>query len=109
MIRPTPAVEAIPATTPFIGPEQLMRETGQRELVRLGANESAFGPSPRAIAAMAAELPRLSWYGDPESLDLRDLLAAKHDCSPARILVGSGIDDLMGRPFARSSDRASRL
>lgn len=96
MIRPTPAVEAIPATTPFIGPEQLMRETGQRELVRLGANESAFGPSPRAIAAMAAELPRLSWYGDPESLDLRDLLAAKHDCSPARILVGSGIDDLMG-------------
>jgi histidinol-phosphate aminotransferase len=96
LIRPTPAVEAIPATTPFIGPEQLMRETGQRELVRLGANESALGPSPRAIAAMAAELPRLSWYGDPESLDLRDLLAAKHDCSPTQIVVGSGIDDLMG-------------
>ncbi|HEX3370159.1 MAG TPA: aminotransferase class I/II-fold pyridoxal phosphate-dependent enzyme [Candidatus Cybelea sp.] len=96
MIRPIPAVEAIPATTPFIGPEQLMRETGQHELVRLGANESAFGPSPKAVAAMAAELPRLSWYGDPESLDLRDLLAAKHGCSPAQIVVGSGIDDLMG-------------
>ena len=75
MIRPTPAVEGLPATTPFIGPEQLMRETGRRELVRLGANESAFGPSPIAMAAMTAELPRLSWYGDPESLDLRDALA----------------------------------
>ncbi|HVA32524.1 MAG TPA: aminotransferase class I/II-fold pyridoxal phosphate-dependent enzyme, partial [Candidatus Baltobacteraceae bacterium] len=96
MIRPTPAIEAIPATTPFVGPEQLMRETGRRELVRLGANESAFGPSPKAVAAMRAELERLNWYGDPESLDLRDALAAKHGCRPDQIVVGSGIDDLMG-------------
>ncbi|MGA8661673.1 MAG: aminotransferase class I/II-fold pyridoxal phosphate-dependent enzyme, partial [Candidatus Cybelea sp.] len=83
-------------TTPFIGPEQLMRETGRRELVRLGANESAFGPSPKAMAAMTADLPRLSWYGDPESLDLRDALAEKHGCAPSQIVVGAGIDDLMG-------------
>lgn len=96
MIRPTPAIEAIPATTPFVGPEQLMRETQQRDLVRLGANESAFGPSPKAVAAMARDLPRLSWYGDPESLDLRDALAKKHACEASQIVVGSGIDDLMG-------------
>jgi histidinol-phosphate aminotransferase len=96
MIRPTPAIEAIPSTTPFVGPEQLMRETGNRELLRLGANESAFGPSPAACAAMAAELERLSWYGDPESLDLRDALALKHRCLSEQISVGSGIDDLMG-------------
>jgi histidinol-phosphate aminotransferase len=96
VIRPSPAVEAIPAMTPFIGPEQLMRETHQRELVRLGANESAFGPSPRAVAAMTRELPRLSWYGDPESLDLREALADKHRCRPEQIVVGSGIDELMG-------------
>lgn len=73
-----------------------MRETGRSELVRLGANESAFGPSPRAVAAMTAELPHLSWYGDPESLDLRDALAEKHRCSPDQITIGSGIDDVMG-------------
>ena len=73
-----------------------MRETGQRDLVRLGANESAFGPSPKAVAAMSAELERLSWYGDPESLDLRDALALKHGCRPSQIVVGAGIDDLMG-------------
>jgi histidinol-phosphate aminotransferase len=96
LIHPTRAVEAIPATTPFVGPEQLMRETGQRELVRLGANESAFGPSPNAVAAMSSELTRLAWYGDPESLDLRDALARKHACRPQQIVVGAGIDDLMG-------------
>jgi histidinol-phosphate aminotransferase len=109
VIRPTPAVEAIPASTPFIGPEQLMRETGQNELVRLGANESAFGPSPKAVRAMSAQLERLSWYGDPESLDLRDALAEKHGCTPAQIVVGAGIDDLMGltvRAFVGTGDRA---
>src|ERR1700735_2531575 len=86
-----------------------MRETGQRELVRLGANESAFGLSPKALAAMRAELERLSWYGDPESLDLRDALAQRHGCRPEQILVGSGIDDLMGlavRAFVAPGGRA---
>ncbi len=73
-----------------------MRENGHTELVRLGANESAFGPSPKAVEAMSAELERLSWYGDPDSFALREALAAKHRCSVEQILVGSGIDDLMG-------------
>ncbi len=109
VIRPTRAVEEIPLTTPFIGPEQLMRERGQRDLVRLGANESAFGPSPKAVSAMANELARLSWYGDPESLDLRDALAEKHDCRPQQIVVGAGIDELMGlavRAFLAPGDAA---
>ena len=81
---------------PFLGPERIMRERGHSELLRLGANESAFGPAPSAIAAMAAELERTAWYGDPDSLDLRDALARKHDCTPEHISIGSGIDDLMG-------------
>lgn len=96
VIRPTPAVEAIPAMTPFVGPEQLMRETGNDELVRLGANESAFGPSPKAIEAMEAELPRIAWYGDPESYELRCELANKHGCSVDELVVTAGIDDVMG-------------
>src|SRR5690242_6825525 len=82
--------------TPFIGPEQLMREGGHAALLRLGANESAFGPSPKAVEAMAAELPHLAWYGDPDSYDLRAALALRHGCGIENISVGSGIDDLMG-------------
>jgi histidinol-phosphate aminotransferase len=82
--------------TPFVGPEQLMRETGRSSLVRLGANESAFGPSPAAVAAMGAELERLWWYGDPESYEVREALARKHNVGVDEVLVGAGIDDLMG-------------
>jgi histidinol-phosphate aminotransferase len=96
VIRPAPLVEAIAPMTPFIGPEQLMRETGRSELVRLGANESAFGPSPQAVAAMTAELEQLWWYGDPESYELRVALARKHGVAVDEVLVGAGIDDLMG-------------
>jgi histidinol-phosphate aminotransferase len=91
-----PHIEAIPALTPFIGPEQLMREGGHNSLLRLGANESAFGPSPIAVEAMARELPRISWYGDPESYDVRCALALVHGCAPENLIVGSGIDDVMG-------------
>lgn len=73
-----------------------MREGGHAALLRLGANESAFGPSPKAVEAMARELPRLSWYGDPESYDLRSALAVRHGCGLENVCVGSGIDDLMG-------------
>jgi len=96
VVRPAPAIEAIAPMTPFIGPEQLMRETGRSSLVRLGANESAFGPSPAAVAAMSAELERLWWYGDPDSYELREALARKHGVQVEELLVGAGIDDLMG-------------
>ena len=94
--QPTPLVAAVPPSTPFVAPEVLARRLGLREMLRLGANESAFGPSPRAIAAMRDAVAKTSWYGDPESLELRDALAARHACSPAEIVVACGIDDLMG-------------
>jgi histidinol-phosphate aminotransferase len=77
MVRPVPIVAGLPATTPFIGPERLMRERGVDAIVRLGANESAFGPSPEAVAAMSDQLHRLAWYGDPDSFELRAALAAR--------------------------------
>jgi histidinol-phosphate aminotransferase len=64
--------------------------------VRLGANESAFGPPPAALAAMRAAVEQASWYGDPESLALRAALAERHGCDPERIVIGAGIDDLLG-------------
>ena len=94
--RPTAAIAALPSTTPFVAPEELARTAGLHSLLRLGANESAFGPSPRAVAAMRDELPRLSWYGDPSSSDLRAALAERFGCTVDCITVTSGIDDLLG-------------
>lgn len=107
--QPTEQIRAVPATTPFVAPEELARRAGRKSLVRLGANESSFGPSPRAIAAMQAAVPQTNWYGDPESLELRTALAAKHRCAIENLVVGSGIDDLLGlivRAFLAPGDAA---
>ncbi|MDH2909423.1 MAG: aminotransferase class I/II-fold pyridoxal phosphate-dependent enzyme [Candidatus Eremiobacteraeota bacterium] len=96
MIRPNSTIDAISAGEPFIGPERIMRERGLDSMLRLGANESAFGPSPRAIAAMSAELPHLAWYGDPDSHALRGALAERWATLLDDILITSGIDELLG-------------
>ncbi|THH37324.1 pyridoxal phosphate-dependent aminotransferase [Aliishimia ponticola] len=92
--RLTPLAASLPATVPFVGPETQERQRGAPFLARLGANESIFGPSPRAVEAMAkAE----HWkYGDPENHDLRHALAAHLGATPENIVVGEGIDGLLG-------------
>lgn len=92
----TPLVENLPATTPFVGPETLERANGSRFKARIGANESAFGISPKAVAAMQESLPFSSWYADPESYELREVLAAKHGVAMDEICIDAGIDTLLG-------------
>ncbi len=87
-------VAALPASVPFVGPETIERETGIRFKARLGANESAFGISPKAQEAMQAAAATVSYYGDPTSFDLRTELARRHDLNFENILVGSGIDGI---------------
>jgi histidinol-phosphate aminotransferase len=91
----TALVAALPATVPFVPPEALERASGRPLVLRLGANESRFGVSPRAADAMRAAVERQWCYGDPESHDLRAALAARHGCTPANVSVGAGIDDLI--------------
>lgn len=94
--RYTPLVETLPATVPFVGPETQERARGRRFTARLGANESVFGPSPAAIAAMASAARDAWMYGDPENHDLREAIAAHHGLTPANVVVGEGIDGLLG-------------
>jgi histidinol-phosphate aminotransferase len=94
--RYTDIVAGLPATVPFVGPEAQERARGAAFAARLGANESVFGPSPRAVAAMT-EAARETWmYGDPEVHDLRHALAAHHGVKAENIVVGEGIDGLLG-------------
>lgn len=106
--KPTAAIAALPLVRPFIAPEELARRAGHATLLRLGANESAFGPPPAAVAAMREALGSTSLYGDPESMELREALARRHACGAENITVGSGIDDLLAlvvRTYLAPGDR----
>jgi histidinol-phosphate aminotransferase len=93
-VRLTPLAQSLPSTVPFVGPETQERAAGRVFDARLGANENVFGPSPRAVEAMAATQKWM--YGDPESYDLRQALAAHHGITSEHIIVGEGIDGLLG-------------
>ena len=92
--RLTPLAQSLPASVPFVGPEAQERARGAAFDARLGANENVFGPSPAAIKAMAEAGHWM--YGDPEFHDLRQALAAHHDTAAENIMVGEGIDGLLG-------------
>jgi histidinol-phosphate aminotransferase len=92
----TPLVDGLPATVPFVGPEAQERARRRPFLARIGANESVFGPSPAAIRAMEHAAAEAWMYGDPESHDLRAALSDHHGINPANIVVGEGIDGLLG-------------
>ncbi|PZX15981.1 histidinol-phosphate aminotransferase [Palleronia aestuarii] len=94
--RLTPLATSLPATIPFVGPETMERLRGAPFTARLGANESPFGPSPRAIAAMCDAVTEAWMYPDPENHDLRQALADYHEIGLDHIVVGEGIDGLLG-------------
>ena len=93
----TPIIAGLPASIPFVGPEAIERRTGRPFALRLGANESLFGVSPEVEAAIAGEIARAGWYGDPEAFALREKLArALGGIGVERLVMGAGIDELLG-------------
>jgi histidinol-phosphate aminotransferase len=96
MIHYTPLAASLPASVPFVGPETQERAMGKPFVARLGANESMFGPSPRSVAAMVHAAQDVWMYGDPEVHELRTALATHHGVAVENIVVGEGIDGLLG-------------
>ncbi len=96
MIKFTPLMDALPESVPFVGPEALERSRGKAFRARIGANENVFGPSPKAIKAMQEVVSEGWQYGDPENHDLRHALAKFYDIRPNNVMVGEGIDGLLG-------------
>jgi histidinol-phosphate aminotransferase len=98
MSRPpfTPTIAALPKLVPFVGPEAMERARGRPFRARLGANESIFGASPKAVAVMRDAAAENWKYSDPESFELRAAIAAYHGVPIECVVVGEGIDGLLG-------------
>ena len=75
--------------------------------IKLSANESALGPSPKAIAAFEKEKNKILKYPESDSNSLREALSEKYKIDSKRIICGSGSDqifDLTCRLFLKPGD-----
>lgn len=69
-------------------------------LVKLNTNENPFGPSPKVIEAIQAELnDSLRLYPDPEGESLRQTIAAYHKVKPEQVFLGNGSDEVLAHIF----------
>lgn len=69
-------------------------------LVKLNTNENPYGPSPKAIAAMQAELgDSLRLYPDPNSDRLKQSVADHYGVTTAQVFVGNGSDEVLAHIF----------
>ena len=89
-------VAAMEPYTPIVPFEVLSARLGRApdDIVKLDANENPYGPSPRALAALAAA-QYFHIYPDPESNALREALGHYVNVPKERLLTGMGADELI--------------
>src|SRR5690242_1188120 len=89
--------------------EELERELGIPDAIKLASNENPLPPSDRVQKAIAAGLGVLNRYPDGSGFYLRRALAEKHDFTPEEITIGNGSNELIElvvRTFLRPGDEA---
>lgn len=69
-------------------------------LVKLNTNENPYGPSPRVLEAIRAELgDDLRLYPDPNGERLKQTVADYYGVQPAQVFVGNGSDEVLAHVF----------
>ncbi|HEX6637097.1 MAG TPA: histidinol-phosphate transaminase [Steroidobacteraceae bacterium] len=100
-ITPEPgqlAVENVRSLSPYVPGkpiEELQRELGLSDIIKLASNENPYGPSPAALDAMRRALENTWLYPDGSGHGLKQKLAATLGVTPAQITLGNGSNDVL--------------
>jgi histidinol-phosphate aminotransferase len=89
--------------------EELEREYGIKDSIKLASNENPLGPSPKAVAAIQSAMQNLHRYPDGSGYLLINKLADTLGVSPGQIVLGNGSDDVIGmlaRAYLRAGNDA---
>ena len=90
---------------PYVGGESKI--PGANRIIKLASNESALGPSPKAIEALKAHAASMHRYPDGSGVELRTALARHFGLDADRIVCGNGSDELISllvRAYAGPGD-----
>jgi histidinol-phosphate aminotransferase len=93
--RVKPRVASLQPYQPGKPIEELERELGIHNSLKLASNENPLGPSPRALEAVRGALPRVHRYPDGASFLLRRALSLRLDVPEDQLVFGCGSDELL--------------
>jgi histidinol-phosphate aminotransferase len=92
------AVSGVQQLVPYVPGkpiEELERELGLTEIIKLASNENPLGPGKKALEAISAALPKLSLYPDGNGFMLKSALAKKYGLNTDQITLGNGSNELL--------------
>lgn len=109
MIKVPDYIAGIKPYVPGKPMEELERELGIRNAVKLASNENPIGPSPKAVKALVKTSMSLNRYPDGGAFYLRDALSKKLRVKHEELILGNGSNELLdiaARTFLKPGDEA---
>jgi histidinol-phosphate aminotransferase len=109
VIQPNEHVKNLIPYIPGKPVEELEREIGIQDAIKIASNENSLGPSPLAIDAVAKALGKVNRYPDGDAFYLRNKLAKRLGVKPERLIFGNGsneVIEIVARTFMKPGDEA---
>ncbi len=75
--------------------EEVKRELGLKEVIKLASNENPLGPSPKAVSAIKKAVFKINRYPEGSCFYLRQALSKKLKLKPGNLIFGNGSDEII--------------
>ena len=102
-----PGIQSISAYQGGRPVEEVQRELGLTDVIKMASNENPLGPSKRAVDAMAEAVASVHFYPDGNAYYLKNAVAEFHDVAPEQLLFGNGSSDvlqILGETYIAAGD-----
>jgi histidinol-phosphate aminotransferase len=94
-MQPKPNIVHLPVYQPGKPVDDVKRELGLTEVIKLASNENPFGSSPKVKEAIALEMENISIYPDGAAVELTAALSSYHGVNSDQIIFGAGSDEII--------------
>jgi histidinol-phosphate aminotransferase len=94
-MQPKPNIVHLPVYQPGKPVDDVKRELGLTEVIKLASNENPFGSSPKVKEAIALEVENISIYPDGAAVELTAALSSYHGVNTDQIIFGAGSDEII--------------
>jgi histidinol-phosphate aminotransferase len=109
VIKPNDYVRELIPYIPGKPVEELERELGIRDAIKIASNENPLGPSPLALRAISEALLKINRYPDGDVFYLKHKLAKRLGVKPENLIFGNGsneVIEIVARAFMKPGDEA---